>query len=269
MKKIIYSAAFLAAMGFVSNAKAQLIDETNVTITMDLQPILQLSMNGPQNIDFVFDQISKYASGITQYGATNLSVSSTVNWDLYAVGFASNVATCTGSLAPAWDQQVKYGAASDPNAENNIPISLLELHQDKANPGLPFPLLATGFKADYNSAFTTVGVVGNNNIYASGALSPYTRPLAVQKYIAGHADPTNFYTGGSYLVGASTGAVSNFYYSIDYRIKPGLPATFPNSGDNSLVPVTHALDNVANAGAGHYAQSGVYTMNVKYVLMEN
>ena len=55
MKKILFGAAILAAMGISSNANAQLVDESNVTITMDLQPILQLNMTGPSNIDFIFD----------------------------------------------------------------------------------------------------------------------------------------------------------------------------------------------------------------------
>lgn len=88
MKKVILSAAVLASLAFSNNAKAQLIDEQNVTVTMDLQPILQLGMNGSSNIDFVFDQISEYVGGITQYGATNLTVSSTVSWDLYAAAFS-------------------------------------------------------------------------------------------------------------------------------------------------------------------------------------
>jgi hypothetical protein len=273
MKKILLSVAVIAAMGIASDANAQLIDESNVTITMDLQPILQLKMNGPQNIDFVFDQISEYAGGITQYGATNLSVSSTVNWDLYAVGYASNTAASNNG-APSWDQQVVYGANTDPNAENNLPISLLELHQDKANTGASAAILAaTGYKVDYSTPFALASVLttpGSNNIYASPlGGSPYTHPAQTEKYIAGHFDAaTDYITGGSYLVGATTGALSKFYYSIDYRIVPGLPATFPNAADNAVAPVSHALDN-GLLNVGHYAQAGVYTMNVKYVLMEN
>jgi hypothetical protein len=268
MKKILFSAAVIAAMGIASNAKAQLIDESNVTITMDLQPILQLKMNGPQNIDFVFDQISEYAGGITQYGATNLSVSSTVNWDLYAVGYASNT-TATNNGGSSWDQQVVYGASTDPNAEDNLPISLLELHQDKVNANAT---TAAGYKPDYSTPFALAGVVttpGTNNIYASPiGTSPYTRPTINDKYIAGHFATTagDYMTGGSYLIGASAGALSNFYYSIDYRIVPGLPATFPNAATNAAAPASEALDF---GFVGHYAQAGVYTMNVKYVLMEN
>jgi len=103
MKKVILSIAVVSAILAGTNAKAQLIDEQNVTVTMDLQPILQLNMNGSQNVDFVFDQISEYVGGITQYGATNLQVSSSVSWDLYAAGFSS---AAVGSSGLIWDNQV-------------------------------------------------------------------------------------------------------------------------------------------------------------------
>ncbi|MBP6512496.1 MAG: hypothetical protein KA347_07495 [Bacteroidia bacterium] len=54
---------------------------------------------------------------------------------------------------------------------------------------------------------------------------------------------------------------------IDYRIVPGLPAIFPTAADNATPP--NALDIESANGAGSYAQPGVYTMNVKYVLIEN
>lgn len=250
MKKILLGAALLAAMGISSNANAQLIDEQNVTITMDLQPILQLNMQGPSNIDFVFDQISEYVGGIVHYGATSLQVSSSVSWDLYAVGYSA-------SGAAFWDQQVIYGGVS---GTDNLPLSALEMHQDKANPTALGA--ATNFR-DYNSAFLISPVVtGRNCIYTSA--TPYVKPADGEKYIAGGQTLLAFVAGGSYLVqgiAATYGSGGSYYYTIDYRIVPGLPATFPNAATNA--GVTAAL--VAPA----FAQPGVYTMNVKYVLVEN
>lgn len=252
MKKLILTASIFAGLFAANTAKAQLVDEKNVTITMDLQPILQLDMTGPQNIDFVFDQISEYVGGITQYGVTQLKVNSTVGWDLYAVGFGSN--------GTNWDQQVEYGSGTSLNASGTLPCSLLELRQDKVN---PFPGTATNF-ADYSSAFITSPVVtGASNIYVSA--TPYVAPADGEKYIAGgnNAIATAFVPGGSYLVtqGGNVGSGSNYWYNIDYRIVPGLPAVFPNAATNA--GVTNALISPA------YAQPGVYTMNVKYVLIEN
>jgi hypothetical protein len=58
MKKVVIcAAAFLAITAMANKSFAQLQDEKNVTITMDLQPILQLDMSTPDQIDFVFDDI--------------------------------------------------------------------------------------------------------------------------------------------------------------------------------------------------------------------
>jgi hypothetical protein len=275
MKKVILSAAVLASLAFSNNAKAQLVDEQNVTVTMDLQPILQLGLNGATNIDFVFDQISEYVGGITQYGASNLTVSSSVSWDLYAAGFSSSSAAVAGN-ALVWDNQVVYGGDTDPNSVTTLPLTLLELHQDKANPSFAGAAVPAGGDADYFTAFTNVrgGVtLGDNNVYATSA--PYSRPAASAKYIAGHNAASDFVVGGSYLIAAGTvvGQNSSYSYSMDYRIVPGLPAVFPNAS----AAVVGAADggNVATNGALNatttslYAQPGVYTMNVKYVLIEN
>ena len=277
MKKVILSVAVVAAFLSANTAKAQLVDEQNVTVTMDLQPILQLGMNGATNIDFVFDQISEYVGGITQYGATNLTVSSSVSWDLYAAGFSSTASSGGAGSGLIWDNQVVYGGDTDPNSVTTLPLTLLELHQDKNNPSSAGFTNAVGGTEDYFTAFTSVrgGVtLGDNNVYATSA--PYSRPSAAAKYIAGHNAASDFVVGGSYLIAAGTvvGQNSNFSYSMDYRIVPGLPAVFPNASSSAIAGNDGGNNNgngALNAGAstGLYAQPGVYTMNVKYVLIEN
>ena len=79
----------LMIAGVFGTANAQLIDEKDVTVTMDLQPVLQLDMTTANQLEFVFDDINEYYAGITNYAATILKVSSTVSWDLYAVGRSS------------------------------------------------------------------------------------------------------------------------------------------------------------------------------------
>jgi len=266
MKKVILSVAVVAALLSAKTTNAQLIDEQNVTVTMDLQPILQLGMTGSQNIDFVFDQISEYVGGITQYGATNLTVSSTVSWDLYAAAFSS-AATSTGLL---WDNQVVYGDGNDNNAVTTLPLTLLELHQNRANPS---GAAGAGVDDDYFSNFqTSTTSLGQNNVYATS--TPYVRPASGAKYIAGGVLPANAVVGGTYLVensaATSVGANSSYYYSIDYRIVPGLPAVFPRAtaaATNGGNTTTSAALNTSTSTL--YARPGVYTMNVKYVLVEN
>jgi len=261
MKKVILSVAVVAAFLSANNAKAQLIDEQNVTVTMDLQPILQLGMNGSSNVDFVFDQISEYIGGITQYGATNLTVSSTVSWDLYAAGFSSNAGSAGANLI--WDNQVVYGQGNDINATTELPLTLLELHQDKVNPGLQ--VAPAAIVDDYFLPFAALqggATVGLNNVYATA--TPYSRPAATEKYIAGHFASTNFVVGGTYLYSlnsAAVGANSSYYYSMDYRIVPGLPAIFPNASSgntNTALDLTAFTGPTFGAGtSGTYARPGV------------
>ncbi|MBP9186353.1 MAG: hypothetical protein KBE91_03065 [Bacteroidia bacterium] len=261
MKKIKVLAFAVAALLTSTGAFAQLQDEKDVTITMDLQPILQLNMSTPNQVDFTFDNISEYYGGITKYGATILKVSSTVNWDLYAIGRSNgNVA------AGFWDQQIKYGTGGT-GATNRLPISLLELHQNQANNNAA---AATGTYADYSAFFPPIASPsGSNSLYADPA-NTGTPPSAAHKYIAGHKGTTGVaddaVAGGSYLTAASGALTSDYYYSIDYRIVPGLPAIFPMaySADGAT-----AEDLVTTNGAGSYAQPGVYTMYVQYILLED
>lgn len=260
MKKFLPVLAIIGGLFFANTANAQLIDEQDVTITMDLQPILQLEMTTPNQIEFVFDDINEYYAGITQYAATILKVSSTVSWDLYAVG-RSNGTTGAGF----WDQVIDYGSGNNPNAVDELPLSLVELRQAQANSG---DGAATGAFSDYSAAFPAVGSAsGSNSLYVNGGTA--TPPVAANKYIAGHAGTSgtagqDFIAGGSYLT--QSGVTSDYYYAIDYRILPGLPAIFPNAFD---ALGTTSLDLVTVNGAGSYAEPGVYTMYVQYVLLED
>lgn len=257
MKKL----SIIVGIGALSTSLsyAQLIDEKNVTITMDLQPVLQLSMTTPDQITFVFDEIREYYGGIIKYGATVLRISSSVSWDLYAVGHSQ------GNIGPNfWDQQVAYSTTGG-NALNTIPLSALELRQYPANP------YTTGFAgtwADYSTPFAPANAVtpGQNSVYYSA--TPYTAPANSEKYIvgtqgtgAGQGSP-----GGSYLTAGGLNVNNPFYFIIDYRILPGLPAIFPAAGTNAGAP--QDLVNLSG-NAQAYAQPGVYTMNVKYVLLED
>ena len=249
----------IVLIGFATTASAQLIDEKDVSITLDMQPVLQLDMTTPNQVEFVFDEISEYYAGITQYAATILKVSSTVSWDLYAVGRSS------GTNGPNfWDQQVSYGNGNT-NAIGDLPLSLLELRQSQVNNGATG---ATGTYADYSQAFSAAGIpsAGNSLYVNGGTLTP---PSAADKYIGGHSGTTgtagvDFLPGGSYLTNA--GNTSDYYYAMDYRILPGLPAIFPNA---ATADGTAFEDIVTANAAGNYAEPGVYTLYVQYVLLED
>ncbi len=252
--------AVVAGFCFQS-ANAQLIDEQDVTITMELQPVLQLDMQTPNQLEFVFDEIEEYYRGITQYAATQLRVSSSVSWDLYAVG-RSNGTNC----AECWDQQLVYGNGGvTSGAEANLPMSLVEIRQNRANSGAAG---ATGPFADYSQAFSPAATAsGGNSLYVNGGTN--TPPASTGKYIAGHSGTsgtagTDAMVGGSWLTQTGTG--SDFFYTIDYRILPSLPAVFPMAfNEDGATPE----DLVSSVAATSYAQPGVYTMYVQYVLLED
>lgn len=257
MKKVILT--FAAAIGFTAVMNAQLIDEKDVTVTMDLQPVLQLDMTTPNQIEFVFDDIEEYFGGITQYAATVLKISSTVSWDLYAVGRSNGT-----NGAEFWDQQIDYGN-SNPNAIADLPLSLLEIRQAQANNG---DAAATGLFSDYSQAFSPARTPSaGNSIYVNGGTM--SAPSSADKYIAGHNGTSgtagqDFIPGGSYMM--QTGNTSDYYYALDYRILPGLPAIFPMAADADGASFE---DIVTTNGAGAYAEPGVYTMYVQYVLLED
>jgi hypothetical protein len=277
----------LLALGaiVVSHAAfAQLQDEKNVTITMDLQPILQLKMEGPDQLDFTFDEINEYYAGIVKYGATVLKVSSTVTFDLWAAGLSQ------GQTGPFnWDNPVEY-AASGAVSVDEIPLTALELRQFPANPaiaGCAGSLVA--LSSDYSQAFRSVtnaslsAMLGSNNsIYCPGATTPYASPISTavagtsDKYIAGGS--TNVagcgVNGGSYIL-AGTNLTSNYRYTMDYRILPNLPVTFPsqfvanNTNGASASHVAAGGSTTLAADGSIYANPGVYTMYVKYILAQD
>jgi hypothetical protein len=264
MKKLILLFSVISLFFISSVTKAQLIDEKNVTVTMDLQPILQLNMTTPDQTEFVFDEISKYYAGIIKYGATILKVSSSVSWDLYAVG--------TSTTNNQWDVQQEYGRIGSANSSNVLPLSALELHQYPYNrycglAGAPPP--AGGPFVDYSLPFQPftqpfVPVLGQNSIYHN--VAPYTAPAVGEHYIQGasgiRAANDLGAPGGSYLTAQPVaGAFSDFYFVIDYRILPGLPAVFPLASSGAGV-----FEGLADPA---YAEPGVYSMDVKYVLLED
>lgn len=275
MKKFWKSALFMGAVMAGTASYAQIQDEENVTVTMELVPILQLNMNTPDQVNFVFDEISEYLGGITQYGATILTVSSSVSWDLFASGTsARHQATAANRF---WDQAVEYGgtassatgATAGPKRE--LPLTALELHQFPGTAAIVND--GTGTQKNYGAQFTVsspaapAALATSNNIYVSAA-SPYAAPPALtEPYIGGGFGVTEYKAGGTYLAqGLNVAGQTGFYFVVDYRIVPGLPAVFPYA---QATAAATAENLVALNAAGAYAKPGVYTMNVKYLLVEN
>ena len=278
----------LLALGaiVVSHAAfAQLQEEKNVTITMDLQPILQLKMEGPDQLDFTFDEINEYYAGIVKYGATVLKVSSTVSFDLWAAGLSQGQ---EGSFL--WDNPVEYAAPSA-QAVDEIPLTALELRQFPANPSVAGGCGTTvALSSDYSAAFQPITIpgtstmsAGNNTVYCPAAGTPYTAPTSTstvgtsEKYIAGGTGvgPNCSVIGGSYLIGGLNPNTSSYRYVMDYRILPNLPVTFPahipTNATNATATYVTNVDGATGLlpNGSIYANPGVYTMYVKYILAQD
>ncbi|MFN7312193.1 MAG: hypothetical protein ACK5UI_01820 [Bacteroidota bacterium] len=277
----------LGAVVLTNGAFAQLQDEKNVTITMDLQPILQLKMEGPDQLDFTFDEINEYYAGIVKYGATILKVSATVSFDLWAAGLSQGQ---EGNFL--WDNPVEYASAT--GATDDIPLTALELRQFPGNPSIGTCLTTVAASSDYSTVFqpittaaTSTMTPGNNNIYCPNPTTPYTSPTSTnaagtsEKYIAGGTGTGAgcSIAGGSYILNSNANT-SDYRYVIDYRILPNLPVTFPAhmrvapnpvNATNATAPYMIAADGATTlTGDGAtYAQPGVYTMYVKYILAQD
>ena len=244
-----------------------LTTESDVTVTMDLQPVLELQMTTPDQINFTFNTISSYLAGITHYGATVLRVSSTVEWDLVAVGTSSDN---EGTQSEFWDNPVQYSATTATKVPT-IPISVLELQQTPPNP-------IASANTDYSGAYAQNP--------ASGAIATSTNSVEVGNQAGGTSIAFQTNTTDARLIAGDLGALfaggvgvavtpgsylstvrrsynpGDFKYTISYRIVPGLPAVFPlrDADDAALAP---------DPATSQYAAPGVYTMEVRYVLTED
>lgn len=249
----------VACLSASSYSYGQTYNQESTTFTMDLKPVLQLEISDNSDVEFVFDKLTDYSAGIVKYGATTLRISSSVNWDLYAVGTSSG-----NTGAGYWDHMAAYGN-TNPNQVTRLPLSLLELHQSSPNQGASG---ATGSFRDYSAPFSANGSPSmSNSIYANANTN--VPPSSSGKYIAGHAGTSgvpgqDHMIGGSYLM--QNNNAQDFFYTIDYRIVPGIPAIFPNASNEEASAFE---DLVTVNGVGSYAAPGVYSMNVKYILLED
>jgi hypothetical protein len=274
MKNVVKLVASVFFFGMLTMVNAQQTSQNGVGITLEMKPVLQLDITSPEQINFVFNNKETYAKGITKNAATILKVTSTVKWDLYAVGRSAGKSPNGKTF---WDQEKSYG--SSVNSVADLPLSLLEIKQSRINTGAEGSLATyPDYSADFATPFRSSA---GNSLYvaADGSISP---PNKSGKYIAGQSgwskgEKKDYMAGGSYASNHSSAA--DFYYEIDYRILPGYPAVFPNafSADATVAEniVANANSNTVLAGgaAGNgnqsFAEPGEYRMYVQYVLLED
>lgn len=209
------------------------------SLRIEILPIMEISMNSPSLIDFSFTTISSYIGGQVRYGATSIYVSSSVEFDLVAVG-TSTVYENSGNAF--WDVLAEYTAIGN----NQVPLGVLELHQTPSNPS---------GATDYSAAFASGMPSGNNDIMVGSQFGMGTfitiDPSSQLRSIAGEINnPGVAMQPGSHLpfAGASYNP-AEYKYKIDYRLLPMLPTTFGRA-----IPAI---------------KPGIYKMEVRYILTED
>jgi len=218
MKKLLIIAAITL---FAIQTKAQLSDEEYAYVTMDLQGILKLTMTTDPTVNFVFKTIPDYQNGLIKFNATKLSVDATVAWDLFAYASTDN-----------WVQVEAYST----NGQATLPAEILEMQSVQPN--------ACAAPANFNAL---VSLNGLTNSGVTGGV-----PTAATQFLAGMVGTA---AGESYAPGSSTQNPATNQFRVHYRLKPGIPASFPNSA-------------VALAAPG-FAQAGFYYLEVVYSLVED
>lgn len=231
LKRVALASALILLFG-ANRSNAQLSAQEYVAVTMDLQGILQLNMTTDPQVDFVFNTIQKYQVGITKYNATRLEVEATVPWDLYAQ-----------PSTQFWTQQIAYGAGT--NGQGQLPSEILEMESIQAN--------SVAALHTFNSFIGLSSKLGTN----TASLTPTVNT----QFLAGE-----FAQGvtSSYAPATSTASPMTNKFLIHYRIKPGVPADFPD--------LTTQYPTVATAtftATTPYAQPGFYDLEVVYTLTED
>ena len=231
IKKVLLAATIVGLFS-INQSSAQLSDQEYVSVTMDLQGILQLNMTTEPQVDFVFNTIQKYQVGITKYNATRLEVESTVPWDLYAQ-----------PSTQYWTQELAYGAGT--NGQSQLPSEILEM--ESIQPNNVAALLS------FNSF---IGLSSNG-----GANTASLTPTVNTQFIAGKLGQG---VANSYAPGTSSASPLTNKFLVHYRIKPGVPASFPN-----LATQYPAVSLLSFPALTPYAAPGFYDLEVVYTLTED
>lgn len=218
MKKIL---TLLTCLAMAGSSFAQLSDEEYSYVTMDLQGILNLTMTNDPTVNFTFKSIPDYQQGITKFNATRLDVDATVAWDLFA--YAST---------DSWVQVDAYSTTG----EAVLPAEILEVQSINPNASA-----ATN---------TFDGFISLKGLANSGVVAGV--PDVNTQFLAGMVGTA---AAESYEPGSALGNPLTNQFRIHYRLKPAIPAAFPNS-------------TVAIGGTG-FAQAGYYYLEVVYALVED
>ena len=133
---------------FASIGNAQKLQQESVSISLDLKPILQLEMISPDQINFIFDKENQYRNGIVKNAATIIKVTSTVTWDLYAIGRAKGT---NPNGKTFWNQEESYESSLNSVADIRVNTVIIWLWS---------PTGITSLAPIFNCAINGFGIMG-------------------------------------------------------------------------------------------------------------
>ncbi len=271
VKMSLVASLFAATFSSAQNVNSS---QNGVSMVLDMKPVLQIDFISPSQINFVFDEKSKYYKGIVHNAATEIKVTSTVSWDMYAVGRSSGK---NPNGPKYWDQVASYESTN--NSIADIPLSSLELKQRNKNTGIHHDkALYNDYSNDFNKGFKPSA---SNSLYISNN-GTQTPPSKNGKYLAGYSGDTSYSDNGFIPAGSYYSKYNNtsdYHFVIDYRMLPGYPAVFPNAfnEDASIAENLITAKEKTTVFAGNsnvdprksHAEAGYYTMTVQYVILED
>ncbi|MGW8122661.1 hypothetical protein ACV07N_08365 [Roseivirga echinicomitans] len=150
---------------------------------------LDINIKRGTDLNFTFNTIRQYNNGIILAGATEITVESTAQWDLY-VGAQTNV-------AGRWDVLNPYSSSGS----DNVPVSILELRA--SSPGGTSQQMAFFQLQDNSSPIFLIGSAADDPLTANGVGAnapgdPVTNAFTHRFRIDYKLTPTMGYTPGVY-----------------------------------------------------------------------
>lgn len=221
MRKLLFVLAGTLALSFFSlKSFAQLSDQEYNYVTMDLRGILTLTMTTNPQVDFVFTTVQEYMQGITRFNAVQLEVDATMAWDLFVY-----------AQTDFWVQVEQYST----NGNAALPAEILEMQSSVPS-------------AAPENLNTWASLRGLTNSEVAGGI-----PTVETQFLAGEVGTG---AGESFAPGTAAGNPTTHRFRLDMRLKPDIPATFPNS----TVLISDAGNNEEYAAAGYYYLEVVYSL---------
>ncbi|MFN3555164.1 MAG: hypothetical protein ACK4VN_04285 [Bacteroidales bacterium] len=221
MRKLLFVLAGTLALSFFSlKSFAQLSDQEYNYVTMDLRGILTLTMTTNPQVDFVFTTVQEYMQGITRFNAVQLEVDATMAWDLFVY-----------AQTDFWVQVEQYST----NGNAALPAEILEMQSSVPS-------------AAPENLNTWISLKGLDNSEVVGGI-----PTVETQFLAGEVGTG---AGESFAPGTAAGNPTTHRFRLDMRLKPDIPATFPNS----TVLISDAGNNEEYAAAGYYYLEVVYSL---------